>query len=533
MSSSTLSYLAGMLALFVGQRILDGIDEWQTAATVLGALLLLAGAVLRFRSLRGAEDPGLRLGHRVALLLLLTGAVAVVLYVGTTERFMSSLSLDDQGEERWLGSMRSLWPVVWLLGTIPLLVVDYGLRSSPVVIPKARVRETLAHGLVAAMGLCLVFPLNYVSSKRNERWDLAYFKTPVPGTATHALVEALEEPVTVRIFMPPSSEVAQELRHYFAPLEGPKLSVEILDQAANPTLAKALAVRDNGTVAITQGDISVLLDAAVPKPEGEGDGAAESDDRPKPVTRRYRVNADFEKAKRSLKKIDAEVGKMLNNQGLAYRAIGRDDDALESFEQAHALRRRVLGPDHPDVAKPLANIATILRARGEYEDAAEYVAKALAIRQRAHGEDSVEAAFMHASLGLIRLEQGRPEPARQRLTTAILAIEQALGAEDVALLGPLLSLAESERQLGRLDDATSHVERAWALVDALKLGKAEQAQVHQRWAAVRWDRGDTVGAWTEAELAQQAYEDLPDLERDAHSDAIARLHAWQQSHPEP
>lgn len=356
MSPSTLSYLGGMLLLFVGQRILDGIDEWQLAATVMGGLALAAAAYLRWKELRVAKDPGLRYGHRMALVALAVGVGALVLYVGTTDRVTQGLHLDDMAEERWLGAMRSLWPVVWLLGTVPLLVIDQGLRSSPVMIPARRVRETAVHGLVAAMGLALVFPLNYVATKRNERFDLAYFKTPTPGTATRALVEALEEPVTVRIFLPPSSEVAAELRTYFAALEGPKLSVEILDQAANPRLAKALAIRDNGTVAMTQGDITGLLeDAAEPAtPEGESPPAAEEGEEGKPVTKRLRVDPELDKSKKTLKKLDAEIQKMLIELGqgarVAYFTMGHgelnwsaDKEMLDASIRALRTRMTELG----------------------------------------------------------------------------------------------------------------------------------------------------------------------------------------------
>lgn len=324
MSLGTAMYLAGMLALFVGQRILDGMDTAQMVMTVIGATALLVAAGLRFRSLRTApDDRGLRLGHRFALMLLLVGAASVVLYIGTTERFTQGLALDDAGEARWLGLSRSVWPIVWLLGTIPLLVLDYAVHSSPRTVPVGRVRQSVVHGLVAAMGLAAVFPINYIATQRNERWDLAYFKTPAPGTATVALVDALDEPVTVRIFMPPSSEVANELRNYFAPIEGPKLSVEIIDQAANPRLAKALAIRDNGTIAMTQGDVERLMD----KPEGADE--AEVDDTPKPVTRRLPINPDIDKAKRTLKKLDAEVQKMLIELGqgdrVAYFTMGHGE----------------------------------------------------------------------------------------------------------------------------------------------------------------------------------------------------------------
>ncbi|MCH9684457.1 MAG: GldG family protein [Deltaproteobacteria bacterium] len=320
MSPSTLSYVVGMLAMFVGQRILNGIDLWQMVFTAVGAAALLVGAVLRVRAMRKATNPGSRLGHRLALILLLVGVASLVLYVGTTETFTQRLSLDDAGEKRWLGLSRSLWMVVWLIGTVPLLVVDYALHSSPVMVQVRRVRETVVHGLVAAMGLSMVFPLNYVATQRNDQWDLAYFKTPTPGTATQALVEALDKPVHVRIFMPPSSEVAQELRNYFAKIEGPQLSVEIIDQAANPRLAKALVIRDNGTVAMTQGDISVLMDEPAAKGEGDGeDTEAKADERPRPVTTRLRVNPDLDKAKKTLKKLDAEVKKMLIELGQGER----------------------------------------------------------------------------------------------------------------------------------------------------------------------------------------------------------------------
>lgn len=356
MSPSTWSYLAGMLALFVGQRILDGIDEWQLAATLGGGALLAVAVFLRVRELRAAKDPGLRLGHRTALAALAVGVGALVLYATTTDRFTAGLHLDDAAEARWLGAMRSLWPMEWLLGTVPLLVIDHGLRSSPVMIPARRVQETAVHGLVAALGLLLVFPLNYVATKRNERWDLAYFKTPTPGTATRALVEALEEPVTVRIFMPPSSEVAEELRTYFSTLEGPKLAVEILDQAASPRLAKALAIRDNGTVALTQGDITELMDeAAEPAtPEGETPPEPAEDEAGKPVTKRLRVDPELDKGKKTLKKLDQEVQKMLIELGqgarVAYFTMGHgelnwstDKEMLDASIRALKTRMTELG----------------------------------------------------------------------------------------------------------------------------------------------------------------------------------------------
>lgn len=355
MSLSTLAYLAGMLAMFFAERLLGGHDsmQWFVRIAALVAIGFAFGARWRMRG--AATGHGQDLGRKVAMILLLVGTSSLLVYLGTTDAVVKGMTMTEEGEERWLGMLRVAWPILFMLGTVPLLVVDHALQSSPVVIPKGQVHAALTHGLVAAMGICLVFPLNYVASKKNERWDLAYFKTPTPGTATMAIVDALPEPVEVRIFMPPSSEVAQELRNYFAGIEGGNLSVEILDQAAQPRLARALGVRDNGTITFTQGDIAVVLDKIDAEGEAGEDGKADNDtdaptdDRPAPVTRRVSVNPDFDKAKRTLKKIDREVQKALiqlsQGERIAYFTTGHGElewsGELSPVRSIRAFRQRL------------------------------------------------------------------------------------------------------------------------------------------------------------------------------------------------
>lgn len=332
MSLGTVIYLAGMLAMFVAERLLEGHDSLQWAVRVAAIAAIGFAAGLRLRALPKAAGDGLRLGHRTALLLLLVGAASLLVYWGSTEAMVERFAATEEGRERVHAVFACAWPIVFLVGTIPLLVVDHAINSSPVVLAVGRVRHGLSHGLVAALGVALVFPVNYVASKKNERWDLAYFKTPTPGTATKAIVDSLPQPVAVRIFMPPSSEVAQELRAYFAGLEGGNLTVEIVDQAAQPRLSRALSVRDNGTIAFTQGDISVLLDepeAGEAETKAPGEPPEPADERAKPVTRRVSVSADFDKAKRTLKKIDREVQKALielsQGERIAYFTTGHGE----------------------------------------------------------------------------------------------------------------------------------------------------------------------------------------------------------------
>ena len=69
-------------------------------------------------------------------MFLLVGCASLVLYTATTDAVVRTLTLAEEAEERWLGVWRSLWPLVWLLGTLPLIVVDYAIQSSPVVMPR-------------------------------------------------------------------------------------------------------------------------------------------------------------------------------------------------------------------------------------------------------------------------------------------------------------------------------------------------------------------------------------------------------------
>lgn len=347
MSAAAYLYVAGMASLFVGQRLLDGQDELQLVASIAGLVAVLAAAWLRLAGMRAAQVPpgageaaraeaeGLRFGQRVAMICVLVGLGSLVMYAATTETVVQRLTLDQEAEARWLGVWRSLWPIVWLLGSIPLLAVDYAIQSSPVMMPMRRVRDLVSHGVVAALMIGLVFPVNYIATKTNERWDLAYFKTPQPGTATMAIVQSLQQPVHIRVFMPPSSEVAQELRAYFEALQGPNVSYEIIDQAAEPKLAKALSVRDNGSVTFTQGEID--LDAETP-PEGEAEAEDADDGKPKPATRTLKVATDLEKAKRTLKKLDAEVQTILRELGhgerIAYFTTGHGELGWDGGTQA-------------------------------------------------------------------------------------------------------------------------------------------------------------------------------------------------------
>ena len=77
---------------------------------------------------------------------------------------------------------------------------------------------------------------------------------------------------------------------------------------------------------------------------------------------------------------DRDAAVILDNLALSYRAQGRYVEADPLFRRALAIRKQVLGPNHPDVATSLENYASLLWETGRGTRATSMEARAKAIR---------------------------------------------------------------------------------------------------------------------------------------------------------
>ncbi|HJN76025.1 MAG TPA: Gldg family protein [Myxococcota bacterium] len=309
MSPSFILTLVGLAGLYAGQRLFSGDDSMEMAFTGLGGLLLVLGLFFRFKAMAGASAADIRGANQKALIFNGVVVAAVAVYALSTDSASELIALDDQAASRWSVAWSAVWPIVLLAGLFPLLLIDLAIVSSPLAVQPLRVKQAIDNGLVGALGLCLVFPLNYLATEHNERWDLAYFKTTEVGGSSQALVTNLTEPVTARIFLPTSSDVRSELVPYFEELEAANpamFRVEVLDHAAEPVLAKELKIRDNGYVALTLND-------------GTDDA----------VTKSWKIGDELDRAKRNLKKLDQEFQKRLldlaKGERKAYFTVGHGE----------------------------------------------------------------------------------------------------------------------------------------------------------------------------------------------------------------
>jgi tetratricopeptide (TPR) repeat protein len=215
---------------------------------------------------------------------------------------------------------------------------------------------------------------------------------------------------------------------------------------------------------------------------------------------------------------------VLGDLGLAYRAMGRLSDALDSLQAALDIYRAAgetepivealshVGSVHTDrgqweqarlcfdeglamAATPedrsalLVNVGVWHQAQGQFDAARQCLADALSTYRQA--SDRPSCARVLNNLGLLALEQRRLDDARSHLTEA-LALNQSLGdwPNMARVLGNLTLAAQAE---GNLPDAIQHCTQAIESVREIGDARAEGIFLNLRGLAYA-DLGDWESA---------------------------------------
>lgn len=249
MNPSTILYLVGSFSIFLGERMFEGSDPVRWALAGLGVVTALAAVGSRLGSM--ARHPS---ATKLALLFYAISMSSIVFYVLQQKDVMGTLGLADDTTKQLRVGLQAMIPLAWVVGALPAFGLNRTLAASPHSVHPLRVKAAWEGGLAVALGLAMLFPLNYLAHEHNERFDFGFFKTTAVGDATKRAADALNEPIRVVLFFPPSSEVLSEVRPYFDELEGPNVSVEVLDHAMDPEQAKVWKVKDNGNVALVMGE---------------------------------------------------------------------------------------------------------------------------------------------------------------------------------------------------------------------------------------------------------------------------------------
>jgi hypothetical protein len=252
-------YGAGMVAIFVGERMI-GSGPPRAVATALGLVLVLAALLVRFVRTQNAAPaaPDRRQVERALLGLYALGFLAVLLYfVQSDVPTLRGGKPLEHGYPKLATALAALWPAVWIAAAWPIALVEmaYASMARAPKLEVGRVRDALLSGMGLAFALVFAFSVAYVTSERDKKVDLAYFRTTSPGESTRKIVRSLDQPIDVALFFAGGTEVREEVVNYFNDLarESSQLKLKVFDFDIDPTKAKEYSAAANGTIVVMRG----------------------------------------------------------------------------------------------------------------------------------------------------------------------------------------------------------------------------------------------------------------------------------------
>ncbi|HEV3030281.1 MAG TPA: ABC transporter, partial [Polyangia bacterium] len=254
----------GMALVFIGERVVGaGAGASRGAATLAGLGLVVAAMVARARRAVRA-DPERALAERLLLRLYGLGLLAVALYFVQSDlpTLRGGMPL-EHSSPKLATVLAAVWPAIWIAATWPIALIEmsYAQMAKAPRLEMGRLRDALFSGLGVAFAVVFVFTVVYVSSERDHKFDLAYFRTTRPGEVVRKIVRTLDQPMEIASFFPGGNEVREEVDEYLADLakESGQLKVTHYDFDIDPIKAKELGVSTNGTLVFVRGHRHELL----------------------------------------------------------------------------------------------------------------------------------------------------------------------------------------------------------------------------------------------------------------------------------
>lgn len=138
----------------------------------------------------------------------------------------------------------------------------------------------------------------------------------------------------------------------------------------------------------------------------------------------------------------------LHNLGLVLTRLDRPQDAIDTFQEAVAVRREALGERHPQVAFPLMGLGRALELAGRLDESEEAMREGLGIRVEALGPTARLVGLDHYALGRFLLNQSRVPEAEEALREALRIQREVLTPTHVDLGETLAALGKLRMQEG-------------------------------------------------------------------------------------
>lgn len=320
-------YLAGLVLVYTGERVLSGVERGAGAVTTLGIVLALASTILRFspRFRSGGERRSI---ESLLAGLSVAGLLGLLIYFATSDFGAARLGLEQLPIERRTRIdelARVIWVSLIAISVVTMIFAETALRpmrnaERP---ESRRVRSAAAAGLALTMAGIYGSLFVYAASGLGWKVDYSYFKTSRASESTRQLVRSITgDPVRVVAFFPEVNEVRAEVESYLRAVvkDAPKLKLELHDRLLVPKLAKELRVTQDGVIILSRGGVNQTLN----------------------------VGAELEKARGNLKTLDRDfqeqLVKIARARRTAYLTVGHGElnDSARARSDAPARSAQVI-----------------------------------------------------------------------------------------------------------------------------------------------------------------------------------------------
>lgn len=157
----------------------------------------------------------------------------------------------------------------------------------------------------------------------------------------------------------------------------------------------------------------------------------------------------------------------LQRQAEALMGKEQNREALALLEQALAIRRKVLGEEHPDIAFSYNNVAYVLDALGQHKEAEREHRKALALLRKTLGEEHPGTAKSYDNLAANLNDQGRHREAEEGFRKALAIRRKVLGEQNTDTAVSYNNVATNLVEQGKYRDAEENYRKSLALLRKL------------------------------------------------------------------
>jgi serine/threonine protein kinase/Tfp pilus assembly protein PilF len=158
-----------------------------------------------------------------------------------------------------------------------------------------------------------------------------------------------------------------------------------------------------------------------------------------------------------------DVARSLNNIAGVLKQQGKLAEAENLFREALAMHKKVEGSEHPDVASSLNNLAAVLEEEGKLQEAETLYRQALAMQTKLLGPESPNLATILNNLANTLQDEGKPVEAETLFRQGLAMQKKLLGSEHLEVARSLHRLALLLQPQGKLAEAESLMRQSLAI----------------------------------------------------------------------